>query len=54
VGDGMHMVSVGPKVKIMVVVGVEKIIIRTSVVSLIKSLACHVANPQQQTKDNMK
>jgi hypothetical protein len=40
VGDGMHMVSVGPKDKVMVVVIVGVIILRRSVINL-------VANPQQ-------
>ena len=40
VGGSMHKVNVGPRVKIMGVVIVGEIILRTIIVNLIRSLAC--------------
>jgi hypothetical protein len=50
VGDGMHKVSVGPKVTIMGVVIVEEIILWTSVVRLITSLVCPTSWPTHNNK----
>jgi hypothetical protein len=43
--DGMHKVSVGPKDKVMVVVIVGEIILRTSVVNLTRLLTCPMLWP---------